>query len=67
MEISEYYLTHIPDAECLIIWTEYLSVLLLVIILECDCQMVRDVGLVEDGRGVVGGEGKGSSIIRPFK
>ena len=48
-------------------YLDRVSVLLLVIILECDCQMVRDVGLVEEGRGVVGGEGKGSSIIRPFK
>ena len=42
------------------------AVLLLVIILECDCQMVRDVGGLEGEVGW-GGEGKGSSIRRPFK
>ena len=32
------------------------AVLLLVIILECDCQMVRDAGLEGVGRGGVGRE-----------
>ena len=34
-------------------YLDRVSVLLLVIILECDCQMVRDVGLVEEGREVL--------------
>ena len=43
---------------------DYLGRVSVVIILECDCQMVRDAGLEAEERG---GEGKGSSIIRPFK